>query len=188
MRILLVFLLIIAPHIHARPLVNQSINEYSVTAKNVSSLVEAVNKASPVRQNGDVFHAHTETYIKWTFWWNNQNDGCKLSRVETEVDITYIFPRLNKSSSGKKVIEIWEKYYSALVIHENGHAEIAIEAAREIESSLLSMPEYRNCNLLSEKANMKAQEILDHTKPKHEHYDRKTRHGKSQGAYLDIYL
>ncbi|MCP4431147.1 MAG: DUF922 domain-containing Zn-dependent protease, partial [Gammaproteobacteria bacterium] len=93
-----------------------------------------------------------------------------------------------KSSAEERVIEIWEKYYPALVEHEAGHAEIAISAAQEIEKILLKLPSYKNCDLLSEKANLAAQKILDRAKPKHEHYDRRTRHGKTQGAHLDLYL
>lgn len=104
------------------------------------------------------------------------------------MNITYTLPNLSKPYTNKQVANIWELYYPALVKHEKGHGKIAINAARKIEKTLLQMPAYSNCDSLSNKANLKAQEILVHFRPKHVDYDKRTDHGKTEGASIELYL
>jgi len=188
MRILIFVIALLPLQVYSYPKVKTIKNTYVVEAKDKGSLLSDINNASPIRQDGEVFHAYTDTYVNWNYWWDKRKSYCKFNRVETSVKITYTFPRLSIKTQSSEVKEVWNQFYPALVEHENGHGQIAIEAAQEIERSLRNMPSYSNCNLLSKKANDKAQSILDEFAPKHRDYDIKTDHGKTQGAYLGLYL
>lgn len=188
MRILIYFIAILPLQVYSYPKVTTIEKSYVVEAKEKDSLLASVNKASPIRQDGEVFHAYTDTSVNWSYWWDKRKNFCKFNRVETSVEITYTFPRLSKNTQNLEVKEIWDQFFPALVEHEKGHAQIAIDAAQEIERNLRNMPSFSNCDLLSKKANENAQIILDKFIPKHRDYDRKTGHGKTQGAYLRLYL
>jgi predicted secreted Zn-dependent protease len=188
MRILLLLVLIFPSQLNAEPIVNEKVKEYHVYFNNVDTLLSDIDKASPIRQDGSIYHAHTDTYVKWNYWWDSSEKSCTFNRVQTTVDITYTLPLLRKSSASKQVLDIWRLYYPALVQHEKGHGEIAINAAREIEKTLIQMPSYNNCDSLSQKANLKAQDILARFRPKHMDYDKITEHGKTEGANIKLYL
>lgn len=181
-------LIVILPlQAYSYPKVDTIENSYTVEANDKESLLSAINKASPIRENGEVFHAHTDTYVNWNYWWDKRNNYCKLNRVETTVTITYTLPRLFWKTQDAQVQKIWNKYYPALYEHEEGHGQIAIDAAEAIERSLMNMPPFSSCDHLSKKANAEAQRILDEFSKKHRHYDNKTNHGETQGADLNLY-
>jgi len=188
MHLVFTYLILFSSLTHANPKVIEITNEYIVIAKKPSSLSQVLNDASPVKEDGKIFHAHTDTYVDWKYWWTKRSDYCKLNRVETTVQITYILPKLDISTRNTKVKKIWKKYLPAVVKHEKGHANIAINAAKEIEVELIKMEAYRNCDELSKKANQKAKAILNKYKPQHKTYDIKTDHGKTQGADLGFYM
>ncbi len=186
---LIVLILLIYPiQLNAEPKVNETVNHYDFRTVNVNNLLSDLNNTSPVRQDGRIYHAHTDTYVKWYYWWGKTEYGCKLNNVETTVYITYTLPRLIETNASRKVIDIWNLYYPALIRHEKGHGKITIDAAREIENKLIQMPESGDCDLLRQKADLKAEEILTHYRPRHQEYDKRTEHGKTEGANVEIYL
>jgi len=61
-----------------------------------------------------------------------------ILRVYTTVDATFTVPRwadYQKASWDRQ--QKWDKFYKSLMDHENGHKDIAIEAAKKIENELL---------------------------------------------------
>ncbi len=188
MQILFLLVLIYPLQLNAEPKVYETIEEYSVISKSVDNLLSNLNKASPIRQHGSIYHAYTDTYVEWNYKWRNQKGSCKLNRVETTVRITYTLPHLLKTSSSRQALNIWNSYYPALVLHEKGHGTIAINAAKQIEKTLLGLPIYTNCDSLNREANLKAHDILARFRLKQANYDTRTEHGKTQGANLELYL
>ncbi|NTV14747.1 MAG: DUF922 domain-containing Zn-dependent protease [Desulfobulbaceae bacterium] len=48
---------------------------YQVQAANNQSLLAALNAASPIREDGEVFHGYTEWNITWRFVWRHGSNG-----------------------------------------------------------------------------------------------------------------
>ena len=61
MRILIYFIAILPLQVYSYPKVTTIEKSYVVEAKEKDSLLASVNKASPIRQDGEVFHAYTDT-------------------------------------------------------------------------------------------------------------------------------
>lgn len=95
---------------------------------------------------------------------------------------------LSGNSKDNEVKQVWNKYYPALLKHENGHANIAIKGAEKIENTLMSQPAGSSCDKVGEYADLQARKILESLPEKHRSYDRDTDHGKTQGAYIWLYL
>lgn len=103
MRIFILVLAILPLKAYSYPKVDTIENSYTVETNDKGSFLSAINNASPIRENGEVFHAHTDTYVNWNYWWDNRNNYCKLNRVETTVTITYTFPRLSSKTQDAQV-------------------------------------------------------------------------------------
>jgi len=79
----------------------------------------------------------------------------------------------------------WDKYYNALMEHENGHKEIAIAAARKIESELLTLSNFADKHSLERHANFKAKMIIRESRKHQKQFDIETQHGLTTGVVLE---
>lgn len=81
--------------------------------------------------------------------------------------------------------EQFDKYLSALRIHELGHYNIGKDAATAIDGKIASLPEMSHCNDLEITANNIGNQTLREYMEKELSYDTTTAYGRSQGAWLD---
>ena len=66
--------------------------------------------------------------------------------------------------------------------HENGHKDIGIKAAIEIERSIAELEPAVDCDELAETANELGQSIISKYAEKEREYDARTNFGETQGA------
>lgn len=157
---------------------------YDAQVASGESLSRALNAVSPVRQNGQVYHAYTQWRVQWNLWWREERDGrCRLSLVHTLLNAEITLPRLSGGDTQQR--QRFEQYLSALQQHELGHYQIGQSAATEIDSTLLSLPEYTSCSELQQQANQQANAILQRHIEQERDYNQNTGHGRSQGAWLE---
>lgn len=188
MRIVFVCLLMLSTHAKGEVAVNIDHEFYPVKVAKASELLTELNRLSPIREGGDIFHGVTDAHISWRFWWNEENGKCRIDRVTTTVDIKHTLPRLESADPESGLMSIWNKWYPALIEHEKGHAITAIQIAHEIDASILLLPEYQSCKALTRDANETGHRLLDKLRQMDREYDEKTDHGKTQGASLFLYL
>ena len=77
--------------------VNESLvyTYYIANADPTRSLLSILNASSPIRQNGQVFHAHTSWYVNWNFRWFENPDGrCRITKVTTGLTGSISLPGL----------------------------------------------------------------------------------------------
>ena len=175
-----------SPYSAADLKINEEFVYYSVTAKSKELLLSSLNTATPIRERGDIFHGNTQYYIKWRFWWRSFKNNCQFTKVNTHLKLIYTMPKLD--SSDKDVINVWNKWYPNLSIHEKGHGTLAIKTAKEIDNSLLSIGVRASCEQLEADANTLANKLMSELKAANKHYDIKTNHGESQNAWLYMHL
>ena len=103
------------------------------------------------------FWAYARWYVRWT-------SKCRLS-----VEITYTMPKwVNKASAPKALQRRWERMIKKLWLHERGHGRHGIMAAKEIECV--------GCR--------HAKRIARKWAEQDKIYDRRTKHGRTQGVRL----
>lgn len=149
--------------IYSDEIKNCKIKYYDVYGTSNSQILKSIKDNSKlVNKNG--FFGYTN------FTWKSK---CQ----EINIDCTVTLPRWNDASkSSAEVVETWENFYNALVLHEQGHIDIMskhFDKAKE------------------EVANLSCKEALDifnkaNTNISYENkkYDKETEHGKTQGAYF----
>ena len=156
---------------------------YDLQVASGESLSRTINQASPIRQNGQIYHAYTRWQVQWNFWWREQRDGrCQIDRSRTQLNATITLPRLGGGDAQQR--QRFEQYLGALREHELGHYRIGQAAAAEIDAALLATPEYPSCTELQQQANRRANAVLQRHLEHERRYDRETGHGRSQGARL----
>ena len=156
---------------------------YDLQVASGESLSRAIDQASPIRQNGQIYHAYTRWQVQWNFWWREQRDGrCQIDLTRTQLHATITLPRLGGNDTQQR--QRFEQYLGALREHELGHYRIGQAAAAEIDAALRQLAEYPSCAELQRQANQRANAILQRHAEHERRYDRETGHGRSQGAWL----
>ncbi len=167
----------------ARPETRVNNVYYMVEGKTAEDIWADIIAKSPVRQDGKGHVAYTKWHVNWQFWWIDNADSCEISQVTTKLDITYTLPRLKQTSSiPESVTAHWKKYYAALLDHEQGHKDLGVKAAIEIENKLSNMGPRRSCKQLELEANKMGKSVIDKYRQLEKEYDRSTNHGLNTGA------
>ncbi|MBF0544623.1 MAG: DUF922 domain-containing protein [Candidatus Riflebacteria bacterium] len=158
---------------------------YSANIDSKSSINAALKASSPVKKEGHLFYGDTEWHLKWKFRWKKFADGnYKISNATVEVTGNIILPKLSGSPTPTQEKK-FEKFFSALRVHELGHYTLAKEAAVELEKQILALPEMSTGKDLNSAANGIGYQKIKELKEKQKQYDAETGHGKTQGAWIN---
>lgn len=159
------------------------LDTYEVDQHAGETLLAAINRHSPLRQNGRIFHGYTKWHVRWNFWWDTNAQGrCAITEVKTTVSVHMQLPELDDSTEQGRVQ--FDDYLADLRAHEDGHHRIAARAARRIDQAIKTLQPMRNCEALEAEANRRGYEILNAAKSEENDYDVDTKHGCTQGACL----
>ncbi|HLA28076.1 MAG TPA: DUF922 domain-containing protein [Syntrophales bacterium] len=183
-KLLLLCFLVIARTSSAEVTENLVYTSYVANADPTRPLLSTLNASSPYRQSSQILHAYTNWHVNWNFRWFEKPDGkCRISSVTTKLTGNIHLPKLvgANSTQGSQ----FEKYLSALRVHEQGHYSIGKEAATAIDRKILSLGEMSSCKALEAAANDLGNRTINEYKEKELRYDDSTAHGKTQGAWLD---
>ncbi len=165
------------------PVVKSKTDYYLVSGKTTDQIRSSINRNTPVHENGTIYDARTDWFVEWNFLWNQSNASCTITKIRTEVNIQFILPKLQTLGTlPKNLRRKWETYMQALLRHEDGHMNIGIRAANEIERKILNMTSRRTCNKLEIDANHIGNELLKKFRAIEKEYDRKSNHGRNDGT------
>ncbi len=156
---------------------------YPVDLADATDLHEALTAASPIRIHGG--HSLTRWSVRWRSFWRADNGLCRMQRVSTEVDIEHTLPDAVRLPRRSALRQRYTDYLAALRAHEQGHADLAVQAAREIEQALMAVPPHPDCDGLSAAANRRGNAIIDQTRARERAYDEATGRGRATAASLD---
>lgn len=148
--------------------------------RSADDLRPQLNAASPVRHQGEVFHARTDWDVDWRFDWENSGEGrCAITDVRVTVDAVILLPSL--SSDDPEAQRQFNDYVRLLQKHEQGHYMIAVQAANAIIKHLGRL--HGPCEVIEDQGNELALVLLDEYTSREKLYDEVTRHGLQQDAW-----
>lgn len=175
--------LILSTSVPATPTVNIETTYYIIKGSNANELRKEMNSKSTMRQDGELFDAFTYWDVNWQFNWNSKNEKCHITTVSSNLDVTFTLPKwTTRDKADKNTIKQWDRYYKALIQHENGHKNIAVQAAENIEKEILGLGPSSSCKGLEQKANQAGKKTLNKYIALEKEYDKKTNHGMKDGA------
>ncbi len=165
-----------------QPDVIEQTRYYDVEGDDLQSIRQSMNTQRSTAVKGG-YDAYVSWFLTWRFRYDDDLKGCKINAVSTKLKVKYILPRwVDSERSSSKTNAHWQKYYAALLEHEQGHRDWGVNAAIAIEQRLLAMPYASNCLSLRRDAQSLAVRVLADYLRREKRYDRDTRHGATQGA------
>lgn len=157
--------------------------DYPVVAREGESLMTAINRASRIRQGGQVFNGFTDWHIEWRFRWEPEPSGqCRLVERQVGLRTVITLPRLESAPDAHRAV--FNTYLASLRTHEIGHHEIARRAAQDLDTALARLGPLRDCAVLRQTVDQLGNRHLEQARRQGVEYDRQTDHGATQGARL----
>ena len=169
----------------ADPLIRMHTSYYYVDGTSASVLAAQIDQNGPPDAGGKRYAGKTKWDVQWKFKHEQQGVTCAIKGVAVAVGIAQTLPRWRGEAKGAPALKTrWRQFVDALTRHEDGHKQHGLAAGKEIETALLAAKPASNCEDLTVAANSAAEAIVKRYQKLDEDYDRKTEHGRSQGATL----
>ena len=168
----------------AQSTVVRKTNYYAMTGSSLRHIQESLQQTRPWK-NKSGRDASTEWYVRWHAEYSSGGGSCHCSSFTTTTTITITLPRwIAPTNAPAEVRAAWAKYAAALEVHENGHADLALAAAAEMHKRIKEIDSNLDCITLRARVQAECKAVLDSHRAQEKDYDRKTRHGATQGATL----
>jgi predicted secreted Zn-dependent protease len=169
-----------------RVTVNINTVEYTISGDTALELLRSMDRAAPLNERSEHHAGHTEWHVSYHYGCERSNQGCRTRPVSAEVNVTFDMPHWANAPGAVVSLQTeWDRFISALWVHERGHAEHGIQAANDIKTELEGLPPAADCEAAGTHAKAVAQEILRRYVDTDVNYDRETEGGKTQGAWLE---
>jgi predicted secreted Zn-dependent protease len=166
------------------PAIQDSIEYRDIVGNSEDALAAGLKQVGATNKSGDRFAASTRWQLRWNFR-VEQHPGasCALASAKTDLDVHMTLPRWTPPRNASPVlVKRWNTFADALRKHEDGHRDIAIEAARVVVDRVGKASPERDCATLKKNLGRVADDTLREYKDKESSYDVTTMHGQTQGA------
>lgn len=183
-RLAVVVLCLMPAAVAAEPAVKRDVVHYDVIGSTPLEIRAVLARIGPLNIDGKQrFDAVTRWRVRWNYRYRDTAQGCTIASVSVNVDVTITMPRLKADASTSPTLaRAFAVYTEKLLLHENGHADIGIEAAKQIETGIRQLGPLPSCDALGQAANALGNALIREANRKDLEYDARTQHGRTQGA------
>jgi predicted secreted Zn-dependent protease len=162
---------------------------YTIAPQKIQELPTELDRRSPIVYQGRKYHGYTQWWVNWQFYWHEYPTSCQITQVKTTLKVVYTLPKLLEKSAGNTSLKkAFDRYYQALFNHEQNHKNHGLEAALVIKAKLENLSSFPTCQDLNHQANDLAQSLIRTYRQKDLDYDRRTEHGRLEGAVIHLYI
>ncbi len=133
--------------------------------------------------DGKKYDSATSWHVTWKYDYNRTPDACSADSFRVFVEITFLYPRwVPGGDTTGDLTDRWEAYIKNLVTHENGHRDLAVEAAAELARAVADLHPSPTCADVDREVRALSRVRMDMLNDNEKEYDTATNHGYTQGA------
>ena len=168
----------------AQNTVHWTTNYYAVTGATLGEIQQSLSQNRPWKEKSTL-DGLTDWRVQWHYQLTSSPGQCRLTSFTTTTTIAITIPRwIRPTNASLEAVTNWNRYITALVQHEAGHAQIGLAAAVEQHRRIPALGSDVTCAVLKKRINELAQQIVDDHGRRDREYDVQTEHGARQGATL----
>ena len=166
-----------------------NVDYYTVGGGTVEELRNELNTLGPVGKSGAISEGNTYSRFEWRFDFDKKDGTCTVKEAFVDVTIRMTLPRWQRPDGvDQELVSHWNRYISALRMHEDGHRYLVEATAREVRRVLAMKSSGPDCTTLRNQMNSKARALVQELERKQADYDRETGNGRKQGVWLPEHL
>jgi len=139
-----VLTLVMATDSQADVIINDSRNDYAITADTPMALSRALQRANHHTEQGLIEVALTSSRLSAQMRAQGHEAGCRIDSVTITADIEIRMPQLQTRS--RYLQAQWNAYFPRLLEHELQHRAITLDQAYRIEQAILALPDQNQCD------------------------------------------
>ena len=169
----------------AEPVSRIHTSYYYVEGGSATVISAQLEKSGPLAEDGRRYPAKTRWDVQWKYDHHQEGVTCGVKDVTVAVGVAQNLPRWRGEDRAAGALSArWRKFSEAVKRHEDGHKQNGLGAAAEIEGALQALKPASNCEDLDKAARAVGDRIIEKYRERDAEYDRKTDHGRNQGAKL----
>ncbi|MBB4953404.1 putative secreted Zn-dependent protease [Agrobacterium vitis] len=152
-----------AHNAHAETIMRKSIRYFTISGKTAAELDRQLETKGPHTSTTGARHpGATKIRFGGTMDYVQQAGRCKIGNIKVTLDITIIMPRWkNRAHTNPELALIWDTLAADIKRHEERHAEIALQHARDLDRRLKAMPSASSCQTLAQKVSDLTDKVTD---------------------------
>ena len=165
------------------PVVTEKFEYYEVNGICEKDLQCQMRQKGIAWTDGKKYNSTTSWHVKWDYGYNDTSRACSPDSFRVIVDITFRYPKwADTSGAPQPLVEKWNSYMQQLILHENGHRDMAVDAATELVHAVAELPPAPNCAELDRELRSLSRTRMKKLNNDEREYDTATNHGFTQGA------
>lgn len=156
---------------------------YDVVGTSARELRRELNAKGPLDKHGKKVSGLTRWKISWKFHKAAKAGSCEFTEFKATLDGTITMPRwVVTQSVPKPLMDSWQRFLTALLVHEQGHYSNGFRAAEEVRALGRGFRVPGDCSTIATEFNERATAIIDKYRIADDEYDRRTQSGRTQGV------
>lgn len=165
------------------PLVTERYEYYDINGSCENELIREMRRKGVTGEDGRKYEANTSWHVKWNYDHTRGTQSCSADSFQVTIEIVFRYPRWTRMEDAPQALaDKWDNYMKRLVVHENGHREMVLEAAAELSRAVSDMPPTQTCADLDRAVRFMSRTRMNKLNDDERHYDEATSHGATQGA------
>jgi predicted secreted Zn-dependent protease len=165
------------------PAVTEKYEYYEVQGVSESQLRCDMNHNSCKWDDGKKYDSVTSWRVKWDYDYDRAPQSCAAVSFKASVEIVFRYPKLVHTEAVPQLLMAkWDSYRKNLTLHENGHRDMAVEAAADLSRAVAELPPAPSCSDLDKEVRALCRLKMSKLNADEKAYDVSTKHGFTQGA------
>lgn len=167
----------------ASPVVTEKYEYYEVQGGSESELRCDMNHNSCKWDDGKKYDSVTSWRVKWDYDYDRAPQSCSAASFKASVEVVFRYPKWVRADGVPQPLAAkWDSYMKNLTVHENGHRDMAVEAAAELSRTVAELPPAQSCADLDREVRALCRLRMKKLNVDEKAYDVSTKHGFTQGA------
>jgi predicted secreted Zn-dependent protease len=167
------------------PHVRETYDTYNVRGTSIPELRADLRRNGVRMNDGNIFDALTSWDVRWEYDYDRTGNGCSADDFRTIVDVTIRYPRwISNDGAPAPLADAWDAYLHSLILHEQGHRDIAVAAADGLSRAVAALRPAATCADLDRSVEALGRSSMKQLSLDQRAYDSETGHGALQGAVL----
>jgi predicted secreted Zn-dependent protease len=165
------------------PVVTEHYEYYDVRGDNEKTLRCDMSKNGCRWSDGKKYDSVTTWRVKWDYDYDRGPQTCSAESFKATIDIIFRYPKwVRDDTAPQSLVDKWDSYMKNLIMHENVHRDMAVEAAEELSCSVAALPPVSSCAELDRRVRALYRKQMQKLSADEKKYDAATNHGLTQGA------
>ncbi len=165
------------------PLVTERYEYYDINGISENDLLREMRRKGVTGDDGKKYEANTSWHVKWNYDHTRDTESCSAESFQVTIEIVFRYPKWTRISDAPQTLtDKWDNYMKRLIVHENGHRDMVLEAAAELSRAVSDMPPAQTCAQLDREMRILSRTRMIKLNDDERHYDEATNHGATQGA------